>query len=105
MSEHEDMAEAMLKQSIGLAHRAKDSHTESMALNNLGNLYSYQNRPDEAAKQYRASYDLAAGANDSALSAQASSNLARTAIDSGDFDTAETLIEFRVFDLIREKGI
>lgn len=89
MAEGEDMAEATLKQSIELARAAKDPHVDAVALNNLGNLYSYRNRYDDARKEYSAAHDLAMTSNDPALASQVSSNLARNALDSGDYESAK----------------
>ena len=93
MSRHEDMAEATLKESIKLARAAKDPHVEAIALNNLGNLYSYQNKPDDAVKEYKAARDLASRGHDRELASQACANLARSAVDSGDYENAETWAE------------
>src|SRR5262249_14510558 len=90
MSGHEDMAEATLKEAIKLAHAAKDPHIEAIALNNLGNLYSYEQKPDEAVKAYKAAMDLASDSHDRELASQACANLARSAVDSGYYDNAET---------------
>jgi len=90
MSGHEDMAEMTLKESIKLSRAAKDPHIEAVALNNLGNLYSYRNKPEDAAKQYKAAMDLASSSRDHALESKACSNLARMALTSGDYDNAET---------------
>jgi CHAT domain-containing protein len=90
MSGHEDMAEAALKESIKLARAVKDPHVEAIALNNLGNLYSCREKPDEAVKEYRAAMDLASRSHDRELASQACANLARSAVDSGDYDNAET---------------
>jgi CHAT domain-containing protein len=88
MSEHEDMAEAVLKESIKLSRAAKDRHTEAVARNNLGNLYSYRNRRGDAVREYQAANDLAT--SDPALASKASANLARSAVDSGEYDNAKT---------------
>jgi CHAT domain-containing protein len=87
---HEDMAEAILKESIKLARAAKDPHVEAVALNNLANLYSYQNKLDEAVKEYKATMELATKNHDAELASQACANLARSAADSGDYENAET---------------
>jgi CHAT domain-containing protein len=89
MSEHEDMAEMTLKESIKLARAAKDPHIEAVALNNLANLYSYRNRPDEAVKQYTAAMNLASKSHDKELESQACANLARAAVTSGDYENAK----------------
>jgi CHAT domain-containing protein len=93
MSGHEDMAEATLKESIKLARAAKDPHVEAVALNDLGNLYSYGQKFDEAVKQYKAAMDLASNTHDRELASQACANLARSAVNSGDYDNAETWAE------------
>ena len=90
MSGHEDMAEATLKESIKLARAAKDPRVEAVALNNLGNLYSYGQKPDDAVKAYKAAMDLASDTHDRELASQACANLARSALDSGDYENAET---------------
>jgi CHAT domain-containing protein len=90
MSEHEDMAEATLKESIKLARAAKDSHIEAVALNNLANLYSYRHKPDDAVKQYNAAMDLASKSHDKELESQACTNLARAAVAAGDYKNAKT---------------
>lgn len=90
MSAHEDMAEALLKESIKLACAAKDPHVEAVALNNLGNLYSYRNKLDEAVKAYKAAMELASNGHDAELASKACANLARSAVDSGDYENAET---------------
>jgi CHAT domain-containing protein len=89
MSEHEDMAEASLNESIKLARAAKDLHVEAIALNNLGNLYSYRQKFDDAAKEYKTAMVLASKTRDRELASQASANLARSAVDSGDYENAE----------------
>jgi CHAT domain-containing protein len=88
MHEQEDVAESTLKESIKLAHEAKDSHTEAVALNNLGNLYSYRNRIDEAVKKYEAAMESASKSKDAELASQAGINLARAAANSGDYENA-----------------
>ena len=90
MTDHEDMAEATLKDAIKLARAAKDAHIEAIALNNLGNLYSYEQKSDEAVKAYKAAMDLATETHDRELACQTSANLARSAVDSGNYDDAET---------------
>src|SRR5262249_49900960 len=90
MSGHEDMAEALLKKRIKLARAAKDPHVEVVALNNLGNLYSYRNKLQDAVKEYQAAMELAWRSHDQELASQACANLARSAVDSGDFENAET---------------
>ena len=90
MSAHEDLAEATLKESIKLARAARDPHVEAVALNNLANLYSYQEKLDEAVKNYKAAMDLASQSHDRELASQACANLARSAVDSGDYENAET---------------
>jgi CHAT domain-containing protein len=90
MPGHEDMAEATLKESIKLARAAKDPHIEAVALNNLANLYSYRNKPEDAAKQYNAAMDLASKSHDRELESQACTNLARAAVASGDYENAKT---------------
>jgi tetratricopeptide (TPR) repeat protein len=90
MSEHEDMAEASLNESIKLARAAKDLHVEAIALNNLGNLYSYRQKFDDAAKEYKTAMVLPSKTRDRELASQASANLARSAVDSGDYENAET---------------
>lgn len=89
MSDHEDMAEATLKESIKLARAAKAPLVQAMALNNLGNLYSYRNKYDDALKEYRAAHELATANGDPALASQTSLNLARNALDSGDYENAK----------------
>jgi CHAT domain-containing protein len=89
MSGHEDMAEAMLKESIKLARAAKDRRVEAVARNNLGNLYSYRNKLDDAVTEYKAAMELASKSQDSELASQACANLARAAVDSGDYENAE----------------
>lgn len=89
MPEHEDMAEATLKESIDLARAAKAPLVQAVALNNLGNLYSYRNKYDDALKEYRAAHDLAMANHDPALASQACSNLAHNALDSGDYENAK----------------
>jgi len=93
MSGHEDMAEMTLKEGIKLSREAKDPHIEAVALSNLANLYSYQNRFDDALKQYEAAMDLALKSHDTELASQASANLARTAVHSGDYKNAKTRAE------------
>jgi CHAT domain-containing protein len=93
MSNHGDVAEAILKESIKLSRAGKDPHVEAIALNNLANLYSYRDKPEEAAKQYKAAMDLASSSRDRDLEAKACSNLARAALTSGDYDTAQTSAE------------
>ena len=93
MSGHEDMAQATLKESIKLARAAKDPHIEAIALNNLGNLYSYQNKLDDAVNEYKAAMELASQSHDRELATQACANLARSALDSGDYENAETWAE------------
>jgi len=93
MSGHEDVAEATLKESIKLARAAKDPHIEAVALNNLANLYSYRNEPDKAVKEYKAAMDLASNTHDRELASQACANLARSAVNSGDYENAETWAE------------
>jgi CHAT domain-containing protein len=88
MPEREDVAEATLKKSIKLSRAAKDRHTEALARNNLGNLYSYRKRRDDAVREYKAANDLATA--DPALAAKACANLARSAVDSGNYDEAKT---------------
>ncbi|MEP6686469.1 MAG: hypothetical protein ABJB22_06815, partial [Verrucomicrobiota bacterium] len=90
MPEHEEMAESLLKESIKLSRAAKDRHTEAVARNNLGNFYSYRNRGDDAAKEYKAANELATTSSDPALASQACANLARTYVDSGEYDNAKT---------------
>src|ERR1043166_2224654 len=77
MTDHEDMAEANLKDAIKLARAAKDANIEEIALNNLGNLYSYKQKSDEAVKAYKAAMDLATETHDRELACQTSANLAR----------------------------
>lgn len=89
MSGHADMAEMTLKESIKLARAAKDPHIEAVTLNNLANLYSYRNRPEDAVKQYKAAIDLASNHRDGELETQACSNLARAALTSGDYEDAK----------------
>ncbi len=93
MSGHEDMAEAMLKESIKLARAAKDRHVEAVALNNLGNFYSYRNKLDDAVKAYKGAMELASNGHDAELASQACVNLARSAVDSGNYENAETWAE------------
>jgi len=88
MSEHENVAEATLKESVNLSRAAKDRHTEAVARNNLGNLYSYQDRHGDAVKEYKAANELATA--DPALASQACGNLARSAVDAGEYDDAKT---------------
>lgn len=90
MPEHENMAEVTLKESIKLARAANDSHTEAVALNNLANFYSYQQKFDDAVKQYEAAMDLASKSRDKELESRACANLARTALDSGNYENAKT---------------
>ena len=90
MSGHEDIAEATLKESIKLARAARDTHVQAIALNNLGNLYSYRQELEEAVKDYKAAMDLASETHDWELASQACANLARSAVDSGDYEKAET---------------
>jgi CHAT domain-containing protein len=90
MSGHEDMAEATLKESIKLARAANDPHVQAIALNNLGNLYSYRQEPEQAVKDYKAATDLAVETRDQELASQACANLARSAVDAGDYEKAET---------------
>jgi CHAT domain-containing protein len=90
---HEDMAEATLKESIKLARSAKDSHVEAVALNDLANLYSYRQKFDDAVKDYKAALDLASKTHDRQLVSQACANLARSGVDSGDYENAETWAE------------
>ena len=89
MSEDEDMAEATLQQSIQLARAAKVPLVEAMARNNLGNLYSYRNRYDDALKQFTAARDLAMKSDDPMLASQTCSNLARNALAAGDYGNAK----------------
>jgi CHAT domain-containing protein len=89
MSGHEDMAEMTLKESIKLARAAKDAHAEAVALNNLANLYSYRNRPEEAVKQFTAAMNLASKSHDKELESQSCANLARTAVASDDYENAK----------------
>ena len=53
MGKNEDEAQSNLRESVKLARLAKDSQTEAVALNNLGNLHSYQNKFDIAEEEYR----------------------------------------------------
>ncbi len=89
----EDIAATTLKESIALAHAARDPHVEAIARTNLGNLYSYREKHDEAAKEYEAAIDLATSGNDMTLASQARLNLARSAADAGDFENAKTWTE------------
>ena len=93
MSEHEDIAETTLKESIKLARAAKDPRIEAVALNNLANLYSYRNKPEDAVKQYNAAIDSASKSHDKELESQACANLARAALASGDYEKAKTWTE------------
>ncbi len=90
MADEADVAEAMLKQSIDLAHAARDWRVEAIARTNLGNLYSYQNKHDDAARQYKAANEQATAAHDAVLASQACLNLARSAAASGDYEMAKT---------------
>ena len=89
MHEPPDVAEATLKEGIKLAREVNDSHVEAEGLNNLGNLYSYRNKYDEAAKQYKAAMDLASKVADREAASQASVNLARASVKAGDFENAK----------------
>ena len=77
MSEHEDVAEATLKESIKLARAANDPHVQAIALNNLGNLYSYRQEHEQAVKNYKAAMDLATADQDSVASMRRISPVAR----------------------------
>ena len=90
MSDHEDIAETSLKESVKLARTARDRHVEAIALNNLGNLYSYRQEFDDAVKNYKAAMDLASETHHRELASQACANLARSAVDSGNYENAET---------------
>jgi CHAT domain-containing protein len=89
MSDHEDMAETTLKESIKLARDANDLRLQAVALNNLANLYSYRNRSDDAVEKYKAAMELALKSHDPVLAADACANLARSAAESGDYERAE----------------
>jgi CHAT domain-containing protein len=85
----EDPAEVTLKESIKLARTAKDPQTEAVALNNLGNFYSYRRNFAEANKAYADAADRAASARDRQLESQIAANRARTALAAEDYDAAE----------------
>ena len=93
MTEQGDIAETTLKQSIALARSARDPHVEAIARTNLGNLYSYRNKYDDAVKEYKAANDLATASKDSVLASQACLNLARNAVAAGDYENAKTWAE------------
>jgi CHAT domain-containing protein len=90
MQHSDDIAEQTLKESIRLARAANDPPTEAAAANNLANLYSYRRQPNEAVKQYQLAMSVAARVGDKELESQACVNLARTALDSADFENART---------------
>ena len=79
-----------MKQSIALARSARDRRVEAIARANLGNLYSYQKKYDDAVKEYKAANNLATASKDSVLASQAGLNLARTAVAAGDYENAKT---------------
>ena len=93
MSGHEDMAEATLKESIKLARAAKDPHIEAIALNNLGNLYSYRTEARRRGEGIQSRNGAQQPTHDRELASQACANLARSAVDSGDYENAETWAE------------
>ena len=59
----------------------------------MANLYSYQDKPEDAVKEYKAAMDLASETHDRELASQACANLARSAVNSGDYENAETWAE------------
>ena len=93
MAGEEDIAETTLKQSIDLARAAKDSRIEAIARTNLGNLYSYRSKYDDAAKEYKTANNLATRSQDAVLASQACLNLARSAIAASNYETATTWTE------------
>jgi CHAT domain-containing protein len=93
MAEQADIAETTLKQSIALARKAKDPRIETIGRSNLGNLYSYRDKRDEAVREYKAANDLATTAHDWALASQVCLNLARNAAAAGDYENAKTWTE------------
>src|SRR4029077_3226218 len=57
------------------------------------NLYSYRQEPEEAVKNYKGAMDLASETHDRKLASQECANLARSALDSDDYENAETWAE------------
>jgi CHAT domain-containing protein len=89
MDGDQDLAESNLKESVKLARSAKDSHVEAVALNNLGNLHSYQKKFDTAEEEYRSAKSLAAASGDRELVSQVCANAAHSALKAENYDNAE----------------
>jgi CHAT domain-containing protein len=103
MPESVDVAETTLKESIKLAQETKDSRIEAEALSNLGTLYSYRNKYDEAVGQYKAAMDLATKNGDREREVQLCGSLARAAIKGGDFENAKVWADRTVDNASRLK--
>jgi CHAT domain-containing protein len=93
MGKEVDISETTLKESVALARKERDARIEAIARTNLGNLYSYRDKHEDAAREYEAANDLATAGQNWALASQASLNLARNAVAAGDYEKAKSWTE------------
>ena len=76
-----------------MARSSANSTLELIFLNDLGNLYSLQRRPEAAFRAYDRSSRLAAARGDPTMAATALTNAATTAIRAGSLREAASLLE------------
>ena len=85
--EAQDLAETTLHQSIELARAINEPRTEAAALNSLGNLRNSHGEYKEASEQYEAARNLAIKSNEVTLIGEITLNLARNALNIGEYNS------------------
>jgi CHAT domain-containing protein len=82
-----------LEASVALAREAEAPETAAATLINLGNHFAIQRDYPAAAEAYAESVEIAAKVGDAALAARALANWARAALEGGELEAAQKLLE------------